>query len=75
MRAARRFRLRLSIVSGLFAFVCLLPGSSAIADAASVSTPPYLDPAYASRLLALVQDTSEWSSAENEANNTVQGVL
>ncbi|MGD0167345.1 MAG: DUF6531 domain-containing protein [Gaiellaceae bacterium] len=43
MRAARRFRLRLSIVSGLFAFVCLLPGSSAI--------------------------------AENEANNTVQGVL
>lgn len=75
MRAACRPRLRFLVALGLLALVCLLPSASALAGTTPNPPAPYLDPAYASRLLALVQDRPEWQSVEMGAAQGIQNGL
>jgi hypothetical protein len=74
MRAAFCLRLPFAVAAGLFVFVCLLSSASA-GSSANGSIDPYLDPAYASKLLALVRDTPAWKSAEESASENVQNGL
>ena len=75
MRAARRLRLPLAIVAGLFVFACLLSSASAGSSASNGTVAPYLDPAYASKLLQLVQDQAAWQDAETGAIQSIQDGL
>ena len=66
MRAAVRLRLPLVTAVVVVASVCLLSSASPGASAPG-ATLPYLDPAFAGKLLAIVQDRYEWWNAEKHS--------
>ncbi|MGA9761099.1 MAG: RHS repeat-associated core domain-containing protein [Gaiellaceae bacterium] len=74
MRAVPRFRVCLSIAAGLIVFIFLLIGADF--GAAESSTSPYLDPAYSSKLLQIVQDQAAWQDAlTNGSNEDIQAQM
>ncbi|MGD0273234.1 MAG: DUF6531 domain-containing protein [Gaiellaceae bacterium] len=73
MRAATRLRLPLATAVGLVTLFCLLASAS---SASGGNVAPYLDPAYASKLLQLVQDQPAWQDAvTNGSNQDIQDQL